>query len=193
MPYPDRFHAAVDFVSNPHPGHLTVLGLFDGCCTEAKALSDELRLLLFALYKQATQGPCNEPKPWSWNVIETAKWQGWSQLGTMSKAEAMRHYVHQLEQNQPDWWCISGRFQEKEQQETEGTDATAAVDDKAEIEKQKARQKKIKEATSEGSWSTPYLSDAAKPLPRYEHGVAYVNEEMFVIGGNCGESVMMSG
>jgi len=178
MPYPEKFHAAVDFVSNPHP--------------EAKALSDELRLLLFALYKQATQGPCNEPKPWSWNVIETAKWQGWSQLGDMSKAEAMRHYVHQVEQNQPDWWSIT--YQTKmhlkspsKPPEDNGTDATAALHENQEaINKTHARNQKIHEATAEGSWSTPYLSNTSKPLPRYEHGIAFVEDEMFVIGGNCG-------
>lgn len=29
------------------------------------------------------QGPCNEPKPWGWSVVNNAKWQSWKQLGDM--------------------------------------------------------------------------------------------------------------
>lgn len=152
---------------------------------EAKALPDELRLLLFTLYKQATEGPCNEPKPWSWNVIETAKWQGWKQLGDMSKVDAMRHYVHQLEQNQPDWWNLI-KTDKKEGASTEANGTEAVPSTHPMTDRNKERNQKIQEATAEGSWSTPYLSHSAKPLPRYEHGVVYVDGEMFVIGGNCG-------
>lgn len=68
--------------------------------TGAKAISDETRLLLYALNQQATVGPCKEAKPWGWNVVETAKWQTWSQLGSMSPVEAMRLYVRELEEEQ---------------------------------------------------------------------------------------------
>lgn len=30
------------------------------------------------------QGPCNEPKPWGWSVVNNAKWQSWKQLGDMA-------------------------------------------------------------------------------------------------------------
>ena len=45
-----------------------------------------------------TQGPCNEPKPWGWSVVNNAKWQSWKQLGDMSSMEAMRLYVRTLEE-----------------------------------------------------------------------------------------------
>jgi acyl-CoA-binding protein len=61
---------------------------------------DELRLALFALHQQATVGPCTEAKPWGWNVVESAKWESWNQLGNMSSVEAMRLYVKLIEQEQ---------------------------------------------------------------------------------------------
>ena len=156
-------------------------------------MSDDLRLLLFALHKQATQGPCNEPKPWSWNVVETAKWQGWNQLGDMSKADAMRHYVHQVEQNQPDWWHIIDREKSATYAATPvangAEDATAPMQENAAEEQRISRLQKIQDATAEGSWSTPYLSNASKPLPRYEHGVVMARDDMFIVGGNCGKTM----
>ena len=63
-------------------------------------MADELRLVLYALHQQATVGPCAEPKPWGWNVVESAKWESWSQLGNMSSMEAMRLYVKMVEDEQ---------------------------------------------------------------------------------------------
>ena len=61
------------------------------------AFKDETRLALYALEQQAVHGPCKDSKPWGWNVIESAKWQGWSQLGDMASVEAMRLFVRLLE------------------------------------------------------------------------------------------------
>lgn len=65
--------------------------------------NNETRLLFYALHKQATAGPCKEGKPWSWNVVESAKWQSWSQLGDMSSMDAMRLYVKTLDEEQVSW------------------------------------------------------------------------------------------
>lgn len=54
--------------------------------------------MLYALHQQATLGPCTEPKPWAWSVVESAKWQSWVQLGDMSSVEAMRLYVKLLDE-----------------------------------------------------------------------------------------------
>lgn len=62
--------------------------------------NNETRLLFYALHKQATAGPCKEGKPWSWNVVESAKWQSWSQLADMSSMDAMRLYVKTLDEEQ---------------------------------------------------------------------------------------------
>eukprot|EP00210_Caulerpa_lentillifera_P004867 g4645.t1 len=176
LPYPKRFEAAVDFVTNPHP--------------KAKSIPDDLRFLLFALRKQATEGPCHEPRPWSWNVVETAKWENWHKLGTMTKMDAMRHYVSQLEKNQSDWWTIlsmegtnhdttlQDNSNEQQQQQQLNEDVRKA-------EKSKSLFQKLEEATAAGSWSTPYLTGALKPIARYEHGVALLDGQMYIIGGNC--------
>ena len=66
----------------------------------SKPIPDELRLVLYALHQQATVGPCTEAKPWGWNVVESAKWESWNQLGSMSSVEAMRLYVKMVEDDQ---------------------------------------------------------------------------------------------
>jgi acyl-CoA-binding protein len=68
--------------------------------TPGASLSDDTKLLLYALQQQAQQGPCKDPKPWGWNVVESAKWQSWTQLGTMPNMEAMRLYVRTLDELQ---------------------------------------------------------------------------------------------
>jgi acyl-CoA-binding protein len=66
-------------------------------------LSDEARLLFYALGRQATDGACSDPKPWGWDVVAAAKWQSWAQLGAMPRLEAMRLYVKTLEEEAPGW------------------------------------------------------------------------------------------
>lgn len=55
-----------------------------------------MMLKFYALYKQAVEGPCNEPKPAFYEVVRGYKWRAWSSLGNMSKAEAMNTYVEEL-------------------------------------------------------------------------------------------------
>ena len=69
----------------------------DSAHADTTLLTDEHRLMLYALHQQAEKGTCNEPKPWSWNVVESAKWNSWNQLGDMAGVEAMRLYVKFLE------------------------------------------------------------------------------------------------
>lgn len=55
-------------------------------------------LRFYGLYKQATEGKCNQPKPSFWAVINKAKWDAWKCLGNMPKEEAMKKYVEELKQ-----------------------------------------------------------------------------------------------
>jgi acyl-CoA-binding protein len=48
--------------------------------TAGDAIKDEPKLLLYALSQQAVLGPNTSPQPWGWNVVDSAKWQSWSQL-----------------------------------------------------------------------------------------------------------------
>lgn len=60
--------------------------------------SPELMLRFYGLFKQATEGICNQPKPAFWAVINKAKWDAWKNLGNMPKEEAMMGYVEELKQ-----------------------------------------------------------------------------------------------
>ncbi|XP_069504219.1 acyl-CoA-binding domain-containing protein 5 isoform X2 [Ambystoma mexicanum] len=58
--------------------------------------SNEMMLKFYSFYKQATQGPCNIPRPGFWDPVGRYKWDAWSTLGTMSKEEAMIAYVEEM-------------------------------------------------------------------------------------------------
>ncbi|KAL5509471.1 hypothetical protein EMCRGX_G004853 [Ephydatia muelleri] len=58
--------------------------------------SNAVKLRFYALYKQSTEGPCNEPQPSIFNMTARYKWEAWHTCGTLSKEEAMRMYVEEL-------------------------------------------------------------------------------------------------
>ncbi|XP_059062517.1 acyl-CoA-binding domain-containing protein 5 isoform X2 [Achroia grisella] len=58
--------------------------------------SNELMLRFYSYFKQATDGPCDKPKPGFWDVVNRAKWESWNKLGNMTKDEAMQAYVDEL-------------------------------------------------------------------------------------------------
>lgn len=154
---------------------------------DAKSIPEDLSLRLEALRKQAIDGPCQEPRPWSWNILETAKWEHWKQLGTnLSKTEAMQVYVNQLERIQPDWW--RGLFQDKDLIE----DLAGLTEEESRKETLKSVLARVEETTSSGSWSTPYLTGSEKPLARYDHGMVLLDDQMYIIGGNCSNTKINS-
>jgi len=66
-------------------------------------LSTPQKLQFYALFKQATVGPCNKPKPGLLEMVERAKWNAWKDLGKMTKEEAIAAYVQLLDSVQPTW------------------------------------------------------------------------------------------
>lgn len=60
--------------------------------------SDELKLRLYAYFKQATCGPNDTPKPRFYQVVQAYKWDAWRRLGNMSKEDAMLSYIGELRQ-----------------------------------------------------------------------------------------------
>ncbi|XP_012343032.1 acyl-CoA-binding domain-containing protein 4 isoform X1 [Apis florea] len=79
----EQFQAAVNVIRNlPKNG--------------AYQPSNEIMLRFYAYYKQATEGPCQQPKPAFWEVVKKAKWDAWTRLGNMSRTEAMNNYVEEL-------------------------------------------------------------------------------------------------
>ncbi|KAI8074006.1 acyl-CoA-binding protein [Gongronella butleri] len=56
--------------------------------------NDKLRL--YGLFKQATQGDCNQPRPSSRLIVQHAKWKAWDQLRHVSPIDAQKEYVRLL-------------------------------------------------------------------------------------------------
>ncbi|KAM6948747.1 acyl-CoA-binding domain-containing protein 5-B [Aplochiton taeniatus] len=81
----ERFHAAVRVIrSLPEDGPYQP--------------SDDMMLMFYSYYKQATLGPCNMPRPNGfWDTAGKAKWDAWSSLGKMTKHEAMQAYVDDIQ------------------------------------------------------------------------------------------------
>lgn len=53
---------------------------------------NEVKLKIYALFKQATQGPCNTPKPGMLDFVNKVKWDTWKSLGSISQEEARQQY-----------------------------------------------------------------------------------------------------
>ncbi|XP_068788043.1 enoyl-CoA delta isomerase 2 isoform X3 [Struthio camelus] len=54
---------------------------------------NEVKLKLYALFKQATEGPCNSPKPGMLDFVKKAKWDAWNSLGNLSQDNAQQKYT----------------------------------------------------------------------------------------------------
>ncbi|VEL37919.1 unnamed protein product [Protopolystoma xenopodis] len=59
--------------------------------------SNETKLKLYALFKQATIGRNDNQKPSLIDFVGRAKWEAWSQLKDMSKNSASEEYVRLVE------------------------------------------------------------------------------------------------
>uniref|UniRef100_A0A8C6GAB6 Enoyl-CoA delta isomerase 2 n=1 Tax=Mus spicilegus TaxID=10103 RepID=A0A8C6GAB6_MUSSI len=70
---------------------------FENALNQVKLLKkdpgNEVKLRLYALYKQATDGPCNMPKPGMLDFVNKAKWDAWNALGSLPKETARQNYV----------------------------------------------------------------------------------------------------
>uniref|UniRef100_H2Y1K1 ACB domain-containing protein n=1 Tax=Ciona intestinalis TaxID=7719 RepID=H2Y1K1_CIOIN len=54
---------------------------------------NDVKLQIYALFKQATIGANNTKRPGTFNFVGQAKWNAWNDLGPMSKDEAKEEYV----------------------------------------------------------------------------------------------------
>ncbi|XP_029035849.1 acyl-CoA-binding domain-containing protein 6 [Osmia lignaria lignaria] len=81
--------------------------LFDKAAQHLQSLASELNptelLKFYALYKQATVGPCNISKPNWYQVEARQKWEAWKNLNDMSQDVAMNKYVQELSKLDPNW------------------------------------------------------------------------------------------
>eukprot|EP01102_Stenamoeba_stenopodia_P008769 TRINITY_DN255_c0_g2_i1.p1 TRINITY_DN255_c0_g2~~TRINITY_DN255_c0_g2_i1.p1 ORF type:complete len:480 (+),score=116.84 TRINITY_DN255_c0_g2_i1:429-1868(+) len=67
--------------------------------TIINSISDQQKLEVYALYKQATQGDVNTARPGMFDLVGRAKWDAWNKLKGISQEEASKKYsdlVHSL-------------------------------------------------------------------------------------------------
>ncbi|XP_054478873.1 enoyl-CoA delta isomerase 2, mitochondrial [Anoplopoma fimbria] len=60
--------------------------------TLKKDPGNEAKLKIYALFKQATRGPCDTPKPGMLDFVNKVKWDAWKSLGSVSQDEARQQY-----------------------------------------------------------------------------------------------------
>ncbi|KAL3500116.1 hypothetical protein ACH5RR_039209 [Cinchona calisaya] len=75
---------------------------FEEHAVKAKTLpestTNENKLILYGLYKQATVGPVNTARPGLFSMRERAKWDAWKAVEGKSKEEAMSDYITKVKQ-----------------------------------------------------------------------------------------------
>lgn len=172
-PYPDRFYAAAQYA-----GVAGTVEVDPKAAHPAKPFSDLTSLLLYSLFQQASHGPCTTQKPWFINVVESAKWASWNELGKMAPVEAMRLFVRTLEEEDPNWWT-------KSQAKPGGAPETLGVNgnDVEEFD-ENAKLSSQLPFLPNNKWE-PLDCKGRKPAPRYQHASALISQRMYVIGGNC--------
>uniref|UniRef100_A0A0D3B9S9 ACB domain-containing protein n=1 Tax=Brassica oleracea var. oleracea TaxID=109376 RepID=A0A0D3B9S9_BRAOL len=191
--YPERFYAAASYVG------------LDGSDSSAKHVSskfsNDTALIFYALYQQATVGPCNTRKPSAWRPVEQSKWKSWQGLGTMPSIEAMRLFVKILEEENPDWY--SSEFtdipdpvvdvqinQTKDEPVVENGNSLSETKTVS-AENGRLSETQDKDVVSEdpntvsvyNQWTAPQTS-GQRPKARYEHGAAVIQDKMYIYGGN---------
>lgn len=60
-------------------------------------------LTLYGYYKQATEGPCNTPKPSWYDMKAKSKWESWKSLGNMSRDKAKDLYIDAVKKLDPSF------------------------------------------------------------------------------------------
>lgn len=64
----------------------------------SKKIDDNIKLLFYIYYKQATIGDCNTPQPNFLDFTKRSLWDGWNKLKGTSKEDAMKMYIYYANQ-----------------------------------------------------------------------------------------------
>ncbi|KAI8996979.1 acyl-CoA-binding protein [Pilobolus umbonatus] len=67
------------------------------------SLSNEKKLHFYGLFKQATIGDCNKPKPGLFEFVDRAKWDAWNRFRGMSFRDARNLYIESVERLEVGW------------------------------------------------------------------------------------------
>lgn len=104
----------------------------------ATSTDNKTLLTLYGYYKQATEGPCNIPKPSWYDMKAKSKWEAWSNLGDLSQEKAKNLYVETVKNLDPhfqiektddstantSWVCVSTMQRNFENEDLKSTDKT---------------------------------------------------------------------
>ena len=103
--------------------------------SSSNPFSDETKLSLYGLYKQATAGRLipddnGQPKPPLWNIVALRKYNAWMQCGDMSEDEAMLKYMKVIAGQGGDTAMLCSDLLQKlgGSEVTESTHVTASSD-----------------------------------------------------------------
>ncbi|KAK8633262.1 hypothetical protein V6N13_014108 [Hibiscus sabdariffa] len=176
LAYPDRFYAAATYAG------------FDGSRNSndneiGSRFSNEVALILYALYQQATIGPCNAPKPSSWNPVEQSKWKSWQQLGNLAATEAMRLFVKILEEEDPGWYSRASSSVLEPVVDVQMNTVSAENGSLMDTQDKDVVLEGLGSVDIYDLWVSPPIS-GQRPKARYQHGAAVVQDKMYVYGGN---------
>ncbi|KAB5556226.1 hypothetical protein DKX38_007135 [Salix brachista] len=193
LAYPERFYAAASYAG------------FDRSHNSTTAVSSKFQndtaLLLYALYKQATIGPCNVPKPSSWKAVEQSKWKSWQGLGNMVSTEAMRLFVKILEEDDPSWYSRASNTISESVADTRvnhysdepviengnSFPETKTISNEngtlVETQDKDVVSEDVGTVAVYDQWIAPPIT-GQPPKARYEHGAAIVQDKMYIYGGN---------
>lgn len=58
--------------------------------------------MIYGLYKQATVGDCNTPKPSALDFVGKSKWNAWNSNQGISKLSAMKMYISKAVEIDPE-------------------------------------------------------------------------------------------
>ncbi|KAF8387811.1 hypothetical protein HHK36_026469 [Tetracentron sinense] len=193
LAYPERFYAAASYAG------------FDGSSNFSKGViskfQNDVALILYGLYQQATVGPCTIPKPRVWNPVEQSKWMSWQGLENMASTEAMRLFVKILEEEDPGWYSRVPEFfiepvvdveMNNPKVESFTQNGNSFPETKTiSTENGNLLETQDKDVVLDGlgsvgvydQWFAPSVS-GQHPKARYEHGAALVLDKMYIFGGN---------
>ena len=79
-----------DPISSTHPSYLNAVETVK----KLKGLDNDTQLQLYGLYKQSMIGNVNIGKPWSIDIVGTAKWKAWKSFEGFPRESAARAYVY---------------------------------------------------------------------------------------------------
>jgi diazepam-binding inhibitor (GABA receptor modulator, acyl-CoA-binding protein) len=65
--------------------------------------TNDHKLAVYALYKQATEGNVQGAQPWAVQFEARAKWDAWKAVEGLSSDEAKEAYIAKVAELSPDW------------------------------------------------------------------------------------------